>query len=136
MNTDTQSKPIANQLEDAAGEVGRGAAAAVKDAAHAVGDSYEALSSKVGEGVERTKEYARHAVDASKDAAHRATDSAKDIYQSASVKAGDALETSREYAREHPLPVALGTLIVGVCLGYMIGQAQREELTFRQRLFS
>lgn len=136
MNTDIHSKPPKNQLQDAAGEAGRWAADAAKDISNAASDTYESLSSKVGVGVERTKEYAQHAVDATKDAAHRASDTAKDIYQSASAKAEDALVSSKEYVREHPFPVALGTLITGLALGYLIGLAQREERTFRQRLFS
>ena len=136
MNTDTHSQTPTNQLQEAAWETGRKAADAAKDVSNTTSDAYTSLSSKVGVGVERTKEYAQHAVDATKDAAHRASDTAKDIYQSASAKAEDALVSSKEYVREHPFPVALGTLITGLALGYLIGLAQREELTFRQRLFS
>jgi ElaB/YqjD/DUF883 family membrane-anchored ribosome-binding protein len=136
MNTDIHSKSPTNQLQDAAGETGRWAADAAKDVSNATSDAYASLSSKVEAGVERTKEYAQHAVDATKDAAHRASDAAKDIYQTASAKAEDALVSSKEYVREHPFPVALGTLITGLALGYLIGVAQREEPSFRQRLFS
>jgi ElaB/YqjD/DUF883 family membrane-anchored ribosome-binding protein len=136
MNTDIRSKSPTNQLQDAAGEVGRRAADAARDVTNAASDTYQSLSSKVGEGVERTKEYAQHAVDATKDAAHRATDTAKDIYHSASAKAEDMLVSSKEYVHQNPFPVALGTLIAGLALGYMIGLAQREQPTLRQRLFS
>ena len=136
MNTDIHSKPPTNQLQEAVGEIRRGAADAAKDISNATSDTYDSLASKVEAGVERTKEYAQQAVDATKDAAHRASDSAKDMYQSASAKAEDALVSSKEYVREHPFPVALGTLITGLALGYLIGLAHREEPSFRQRLFS
>lgn len=136
MNTDIQSKPPTNLMQDAARDLNRRAVDAAKDVSNSVGDTYQALSSKVGEGVERTKEYAQQAVDATKDAAHRASDSAKGIYNSASAKAEDALVSSKEYAHQNPFPVALGTLIAGIALGYLIGLAQREQPTFRQRLFS
>ena len=134
MNTDIHSKPPTNELQS--GEIGRKAADAAKDVSNAASDTYQTLSAKVGEGVERTKEYAQHAVDATKDAAHRATDSAKDMYQSASAKAEDMLVSSKEYVRQNPFPVAFGSLIVGLALGCLIGLAHREELSFRQRLFS
>jgi ElaB/YqjD/DUF883 family membrane-anchored ribosome-binding protein len=136
MNTDIHSRSPTNQLQEVAGEIRRGVADAAKDVSNATSDTYNSLSSKVEAGVERTKEYAQHAVEATKSAAHRASDTAKDIYQSASAKAEDALVSSKEYVREHPFPVALGTLITGLALGYLIGLTQRDELTFRQRLFS
>ena len=131
MNTDTHSQSPTNQLQEAAWENGRSATDTAKDVSNAASDAYQTLSSKVEAGVERTKEYAQHAVDATKDAAHRASDTAKDIYQSASAKAEDALVSSKEYVRQHPFPVALGTLITGLALGYLIGLAQREEPSFR-----
>jgi ElaB/YqjD/DUF883 family membrane-anchored ribosome-binding protein len=157
MNTDIQTKSSTNQGSEAARELGRQAAdvaketaqhttAAAKDIAGAVKDvakdvagaakdTYQTLSSKVEEGVERTKEYAQHAVDATKDAAQRATDSAKDMYQSAAAKAEDALVTSKEYVRQNPFPVALGTLIAGLAIGCMIGMGHREESMSRRRFF-
>jgi ElaB/YqjD/DUF883 family membrane-anchored ribosome-binding protein len=136
MNTDIQSKSPTNQLQNASREIGRNTADSVNDLSHAVSDTYDTISSKVGAGVERTKEYAQQTVDATKDAAHRATDAAKDMYHSASAKAEDALVSSKDYVQQHPFPVALGTLIAGLALGYLIGLAQREEPSFRQRLFS
>jgi ElaB/YqjD/DUF883 family membrane-anchored ribosome-binding protein len=136
MNADIHSKSPTNQLHEAAGETRTGAVDAAKEISNAASGIYESLSSKVGEGVECTKEYAQQAVDATKDAANRASDTAKDIYQSASAKAADALVSSKEYVRQHPFPVAFGTLFAGLAIGYLIGQTQREELSFRQRLFS
>lgn len=136
MNTDIHSQLPTNQLQEAAGKIGRSAANAANDVAIAASHTYESLSAKVGAGVDCTKEYAQHAVDAAKGAAHRATDTAKGIYQSAAVKTEDILVTSKDYAREHPFPVAVGTMIGGFVLGYLVGLAKREELTFRQRLFS
>jgi len=135
MNTDIHSNPPTNQHQTGTGEMGRRAGDAAKDITAAANDTYQALSSKVEEGVERTKEYAQHAVDATKEAAQRATDSAKDIYHSASAKAEEVLVSSKEYVHQHPFPVALGTLVTGLVLGYMIGLAHREEPTFRQRFF-
>ncbi len=136
MNTDIHSKSLTNQLHDAAGEIGRRTADAARDASNAASNTYQTISTKVGEGVERTKEYAQHAVDATKDAAHRASDAAKDIYQSASAKAEDVLVSSKEFVRQNPFPVAVGTLIAGLAIGYLIGLSQREEISLRQRLFS
>lgn len=136
MNTDTFSQSPTNSLPEAAGQIRRSAADAASEVSNAVSHAYESVSAKVGAGVDRTKEYAQHAVEATKDAAHRASDTAKDMYQSATAKAEDALGCSKDYVREHPLPVALGTLIVGLALGYLIGLGQRQELSLRQRLFS
>jgi ElaB/YqjD/DUF883 family membrane-anchored ribosome-binding protein len=117
MNTDIHSKSPTNQLQETAWEISRSSAEVAK---------------KVKEQI---KEYAQQAVDATKDAAHRASVAAKDMYQSASARAEDALVGSKEYAQQHPLPVALGSLIVGLTIGYLIGVVQREEPSFRQRFF-
>lgn len=136
MNTDIHTKPPTNQLQDAAGEFNRRAGDAAKDISKTSSAAFQTLSSRVEEGVERSKEYAQHAVDATKDAAHRASDGAKEIYKSASAKAEDALVSSKEYVHQNPFPVALGTLITGLAIGYLIGLAQREQPSFRQRLFN
>lgn len=136
MNTDIHPQLPTSQPQNAAGELGRLSVDAAEDIFIAASDTYQTLSTKVGAGVERTKEFAQQAVDATKDAAHRASDSAKDLYNSASAKAEDALVISKEYVREHPFPVALGTLIGGLAIGYLIGLAQRHEPTFRERFFN
>jgi ElaB/YqjD/DUF883 family membrane-anchored ribosome-binding protein len=94
---------------------------------------YQTVSSKVEEGMALTKGYAQHAVDATKDAARHASETAKDISHSVSAKAEESLVRSKEYVRENPVPVVLGTLALGVALGYLIVMARREEPTFRQR---
>ena len=154
MNTDIQSKPsmsqlpevargIARQATDVAAEtahratvVAKDATGAVKDAAtdatDAAKDAYQTLSSKVGEAVERTKEYAQHAVDATKDAAHRATGTARDMYQSAALKAEDTLAASKEYVRQNPVLVVVGALAFGAAIGCMLMMARRQP-TFRER---
>jgi ElaB/YqjD/DUF883 family membrane-anchored ribosome-binding protein len=136
LNTDIHSKSPTTQLHYDSHENARSAPDYANDASKAVSDTYDTISSKVGAGVERTKEYAQHAVDATKDAAQRATDAAKDMYHSASAKAEDAVVSSKEYVQQHPFPVVLGTLLAGLALGYLIGLVQREEPSFRQRLFS
>lgn len=136
MNTEIHSRPPTNQPQEAAREIGHLAADAAENVSRAASDTYQSLSSKVDAGVERTKEFAQHAVDATKDAAHRTSDTAKDIYNSATLKAEDALVSSKEYVREHPFPLALGTLIGGLAIGYLIGLAQRHEPTFRERFFN
>lgn len=154
MSTDFHSKPPMNPLPEAAREIARQATGvaeetarlaavaakdltgAVKDAAtdvtDAAKDAYQTLSSKVEEGVERTREYAQHAVDATKDAAHRATDTAKDMYQSAALKAEDTLATSKEYMRQNPVLVVLGAIAFGAAIGCMLMMARRQP-AFRQR---
>jgi ElaB/YqjD/DUF883 family membrane-anchored ribosome-binding protein len=124
MNNDTQLKQAINQIPDA-----------TKDAVAAAKNAYDSISQKVDLGLDRTQQHAQNAIDAAKDAAHRASDATKDIYQTASARAEDALVSSKEYARDHPLPVALGAFITGIAIGCMIGMAQREEPTFRSRFF-
>ena len=148
MNTDIHSKPPMNQLPVAAREIARQAAdvaketaqratVAAKDVSGAVGDVaqdatdaamdiYQTMSSKVEEGVGRTKEFAQHAVGATKDAANRATDVAKDMYQSAALRAEDSLATSKEYVRRNPATVVLGAIAFGAAIGYMIMMARRK----------
>ena len=137
------AREIARQATDIAEETARRAAVAamevtgaVKDAAtdanDAAKDAYKTLSSKVGEGVERTTEYARHAADATMDAAHRATDTAKDMYQSAALKAEDTLAASKEYVRQNPVLVVVGALAFGAAIGCMLMMARRQP-TFRER---
>jgi len=130
------AKQLARQATDAAEETANRANVAVKDVAkdvtNATTDTYQTLSSRLEEGVERTKDYAQHAVNATKDAAHRATDTAKDIYQSAALKAESTLETSKEYVRQNPVPVVLGAIAFGAALGYMLIMARRKP-TFSER---
>jgi len=107
MITDIESRPPTNQLRETAEDFGRKVTEVANDVSNSASETCQTLSSKVGEGVQRTKEYAQHAVDATKD-----------------------------YAHQNPFPVALGTLISGFALGYLIGLMQRDEPSFRQRLFS
>ncbi len=71
-------------------------------------------------------------LDATWEAAHRATGAAKDIYQSAVEKAGDSLATSREFVRQNPVPVVLGAIAFGAALGYLLMTARRRP-AFRDR---
>ena len=121
MNTDTYPKTPANQLLDDSMAVGRTVADAASNTLHT-------LSTTLEDGAERTKDYAQQAVDATKGAA-------KDMYQSASAKAEDMLVSSKEYVRQNPFPVALGTLVTGLAFGYLIGLMHREPPTLRNRLF-
>ena len=139
MNNDIHSMPSINQLPQAARELSRLATDAAHETAQrtstAAKDIFQAVSSKLEDGVTVTKDYAQQAVDATKDAALRANETAKDLYQSASAKAENALVSSKEYVRLNPFPVALGALIAGITIGCMIGMTHREEPTFRQRFF-
>jgi ElaB/YqjD/DUF883 family membrane-anchored ribosome-binding protein len=92
---------------------------AVKEVAHA-------LSAKVEAGVERTTSIAQHAVDATMEAAHRATDSAKDMCQSAAAKAGDTLAVSRECVRRHPASIVFGAVAIGAVIGYVVMSVRRK----------
>jgi ElaB/YqjD/DUF883 family membrane-anchored ribosome-binding protein len=136
MNTDIHSKSPIDQLPETVRGTAQRAAVAAKDATAAVEDfakdTYQTLSSKVEEGVERTKEYAQHAADVTRDTANRATGAAKDMCQSAVTKAGDTLETTKEYARQNPVTVVLGAVAFGAALGYMLMMARRKP-TFSER---
>lgn len=126
MNTDDHSSPLTNQLRDTTAELGRRTAAVAKGVSDAASEAAQTLTSRVGEAVDRTKEFTQHAVDSTVNAAHRGTDKVKNIYQSASAKAEDVLANSKKYVHQHPFPVVLGTLIGGLALGYLIGAARRE----------
>jgi len=104
MNTDIQLDPPIAQLPEA------------------FKNNIQKLSSKLEEGVESTRGYAQHAVEA----AHRATDTAREVCHSASLKAGDTLETSKEYARRNPATVVLGALALGAALSYILVKASRK----------
>ncbi len=136
MNNDIHSEPSINPLPEAAREIAQRATVAAKDVTGAVEDmareTYQTLSSKVEDGIGRTKEYAQQAVDATRDTASRATEVAKDIYQSTAMKAGDTLETSREYVRQNPVTVVLGAIAFGAVIGYMLMMARRKP-TFGER---
>jgi len=130
------AREIARQATDVAEQTARRATVAANDVIGAVKDAtsdvtdaakdaYKTLSSKVGEGVERTKEYAQHAMDATKDAA-------RDMYQSAALKAEDTLATSKEYVRQNPVFVVVGALAFGAAIGCMLMMARRQP-TIRQR---
>ncbi len=147
MSTDIHSNPPINQKPGAVAEIAQQATDAVKNTAqlatvaakdqisdveHMAEDftdltkeTCHTLSSKVGQGGERTKEYAQHAGDATKDAA-------RDMYQSAALKAEDTLATSKEYVRRNPVIVVVGALAFGAAIGCLIMMARRQP-TFRER---
>jgi len=126
MITTPTPQASSSQLPQAAKEFGRQAAEASKD-------FYQTISTEAKDGLAQGKEYAQHAFDATKDAAQHATDAVKDTYLTVAAKAGDTLTQSKHYVRQHPLPVVLGALALGMTLGCMIGMSQRHEPTFRQR---
>ncbi len=130
------AREIARQATDVTEETAHRATVAAKDVIGAVKDAttdvtdaakdaYKTLSSKVEEGVERTKEYAQHALDATKD-------TTRDMYQSAALKAEDTLATSKEYVRQNPVLVVVGVLAFGAAIGCMRMMARRQPTT-RQR---
>jgi ElaB/YqjD/DUF883 family membrane-anchored ribosome-binding protein len=108
MNTDIHSKSSMNQLPESVREIAQRATVAAKDVTGAIEDiakeTSRTLSSKVEEGVERTKECAQHAVDATR----------------------YTLETSKEFVRRNPVPVVLGAVAFGVAIGYMLVMARRK----------
>ncbi len=125
MNTDTHLKSSINPLPEAAREVAQRTTDAAKDVKATVEDlakdTCHTLSSKVEQGVERTKDYAQHAVDAT-----------KDIYQSTAIKAEMTLENSKDYVRRNPVPVVLGAIAFGAALGYLLVMSRRKP-TFSER---
>ncbi len=144
MSTDFHTKTPMNQLPEPAREIARQATDVTEETAHratvavndvigavkdattdvtdAAKDAFKTLSSKVEEGVERTKEYAQHAVDATKDAG-------RDMYQSAALKAEDTLASSKEYVRQNPVLVVVGALTFGAAIGCMLMMARRQPTT-------
>ena len=132
MNTNIPPNFPANQLSEAAGEAARKAGAAAKDVTDAAKDAGQTVSSKVEEGVETAKGHGRHAVEATKEAAHRATDTAKEVYRSAALKAGDTLATSKQYVRQNPLSIVLGAFVFGAAIGCLVMSARRKP-TFGER---
>ena len=127
------AREIARQATDVTEETAHRATVAVNDVIGAVKDAttdvtdaakdaFKTLSSKVEEGVERTKEYAQHAVDATKDAG-------RDMYQSAALKAEDTLASSKEYVRQNPVLVVVGALAFGAAIGCLLMMARRQPTT-------
>lgn len=125
MNTDIHPKSPVNPAPQAAGEI-------LQRATDLAKDTCQTLSSKLEEGVDRSKEYAHQAANATKDTASRATEVAKDIYQSTAIKAEDTLALSREYVRKNPMTVVLGAIAIGATFGYMLMMARRKP-TFGER---
>jgi len=96
--------------------------------------STERLSSDAKDSLAHGKEYAQHALEATRDAAQNATDAVKkDTCETVAAKTEVAIAQSNDYVRQHPLPVIAGALALGMALGCMIGMSQRHEPTFRQR---
>lgn len=114
MNTDSHSKSSTNQLPEAAREIAQQATVAAHNATGAVEDmvkeTYQTMLTKVEEEADRTKGYARQAVEATK----------------------ENLAISKEYVRRHPVPVVLGAVAFGVGIGYMVMMARRKQ-TFGER---
>ncbi len=126
------AQDTAHRATDAAKDVSTAVKNAATDVSDAAKDAVRPLSSKVEEGVERTKEHARHLVDFTKDAGQRVTDSAKDICQSAASKAEESLATSKEYVRQNPTLVVVGAIAFGAAIGCMLMMARRKP-TLRER---
>ena len=114
MNTDIHSKTSMSQLSDSAREIAQLASVAAKDVSCVIEDISkdisETVSSRIEEGVERTKGYALNAISATR----------------------DTLETSKEYVRRNPVPFVLGAAAFGMAIGFMLVMARRKP-TFGER---
>lgn len=108
VNTDIYSNPSIKQLSKDAKEIAQRTDVGAKD-----------LSGVV-------EEVAKEVAGATKDAAHRATETAKGMYQSVALKAKDTLATSKEYVSRNPVLVVLGAIAIGATIGYMILSARRK----------
>jgi ElaB/YqjD/DUF883 family membrane-anchored ribosome-binding protein len=133
MNTTPSPLPPSSPLPQAAKEFGWQATEAAQRGASAAKDLYQTISTEAKDGLAHSKEFAQHALDATKDAAQHATDAVKGTYLTVATKAEDTLADTRDYVRQHPLPVVLGALALGLTLGCMMGMSQRQPPTFRQR---
>jgi len=67
------------------------------------------------------------------DGTQQATDAVKEACQSLSVKAEETLVRTKEYVRQNPVPVLLGSLVVGAAIGCLLALSRRPELSFRER---
>ena len=109
MNTNIHSKSAMNQLPEAVREIAHQATVAAQNVTgvveNMVKDTYQTMLSKVEEDVDRTKGYARQAVDVTK----------------------ETLEASKEYVRRNPVPVVLGAVAFGAAIGYMVMMARRKQ---------
>lgn len=90
MNKEIHSSSPINHLAESAGDIAK--------------DTYQALSSKVEEGIDITKEYAHHAVGSTR----------------------NTLATTKEYVRRHPVPVVLGAIAFGAAVGCLVMMARRK----------
>lgn len=87
-----------------------------------------------------SKDFAQQLASTAKEAAQQVTaktkevtQAAKDMFQSAATRAEDTLVQSRQYVRENPLPVVLGTFTLGLTLGCLLGLTRHPEPTLRER---
>ena len=126
MSTDTLTMPTGNQITAITKE-------AAQRATNAAKDLYQTISSDAKDSLAHGKEYAQHALEATRDAAQNATDAVKDTCKTVAAKTEVAIAQSNDYVRQHPLPIIVGALALGMALGCMIGMSQRHEPTFRQR---
>ena len=125
MNQNIHPDTSRNQLPEAADEVTRRAADAVKESANRA----ETTANEFSHAIENMAEDALYAT---KDTLKLAKDKAKDVYHSAAVKAEDTLVGSREFVRRNPFRVVLGAIAFGAAIGCMATMAGRRS-TFIER---
>jgi ElaB/YqjD/DUF883 family membrane-anchored ribosome-binding protein len=126
MSTAPLTMPPGNQMPAITKE-------ATQRATDAAKNLYQTISSDAKDSLAHGKEYAQQALEATRDAAQNATNAVKDTCKTVAAKAEVTLAQSKEYVHQHPLPVIVGALAIGLALGCMIGMAQRHEPTFCQR---
>lgn len=71
--------------------------------------------------------------DAMQDGAQQATTAVKEACQSLSVKAEESLQCTKDYVKQHPVPILIGSLVLGAAIGCLVALARRPALTLRER---
>jgi ElaB/YqjD/DUF883 family membrane-anchored ribosome-binding protein len=71
--------------------------------------------------------------EAVRDGAQQASGAVKETCQSLSVKAEETLLRTKDYVRQNPVPILLGSLVFGAAIGCLVALTRRSAPTLRER---
>lgn len=74
---------------------------------------------------ETPKKLGSRLTDMGRKVARQATEVAHESLDTVRTKAGAAVNLSQDYAREHTVPILLGTLAIGFAAGYLVALLER-----------